>query len=110
MQSKGNILMANFDFESGRRYMAEGDIVEGIRCLLASLDLDPDYVPAYIELFKAYKQAWVESSDPDVLDQMRKVAVAGLKREADAAQREFLQKGLDLTEEWIIELDYSGEA
>jgi hypothetical protein len=94
--------MSNFDFETGRRYLEEGDIVEAIRCLLASLDVDRSHVPTYIALFEAYEAAWHDSGDPDVLDQMRKVALAGLKRGPTEEQRRFLDEGLDRTEECII--------
>lgn len=101
--------MGNFDFESGRRFMAEGDLVEGIRCFLAALDIDPGHTPTYVELFKAYEIAWAESYDPEVLDQMRKVAIAGLKREPNEEERFFLQEGLDKTEEQIIQVQRGGE-
>jgi hypothetical protein len=94
--------MSNFDFETGRRYLAEGDVVEAIRCFLASLDVDRSHVPTYVELFRAYETAFHESGDPDVLDQMRKVAIAGLKRGPTEEQKRFLEEGLDRTEEHII--------
>jgi len=101
--------MGNFDFESGKRFMQDGDLVEGIRSFLASLDQDPANVEAYLELFKAYELAWRESGDTMVLDQMRKVAVAGLKRGPDAAQRRFLEEGLDRTDKLIIEAGEEGQ-
>ncbi|MFQ5845849.1 MAG: hypothetical protein ACE5JG_12775 [Planctomycetota bacterium] len=94
--------MGNFDFEAGRRFLQEGEMEEAIRCFLASLDLDPGHVEGYVELFRAYELAWSDSGDPVVLDQMRKVAVAGLKRSPDGAQRRVLQEGLDRTEERIL--------
>lgn len=94
--------MSNFDFETGRRYLEEGDVVEAIRCLLASLDVDRSHVQTYCELFRAYEAAWHDSGDPEVLDQMRKVALAGLKRGPTGEQRAFLDEGLDRTEECII--------
>lgn len=94
--------MGNFDYESGRRYMAEGELDEAIRCFLSSLDLDPASVPTYIELYKAYEQAWHELGDPQVLEQMRKVAVAGLKRNPDPEQRRVLQEGLDRADEGLV--------
>ena len=94
--------MGNFDFESGRRFIAEGDLAEGIRCFLASLDLDPGHVASYIELHRAYEIAWEESGDPLVLDQMRKVAIAGLKRRPDPAQARWLEEALDRTEGMIL--------
>ncbi len=96
--------MGNFDFEAGRRHLAEGDVVEAIRCLLASLDVDPAHTETYVELFKAYDAAWQESGDPDVLDQMRKVAVAGLKRRATPEQKAFLVGALDRADEGILEV------
>jgi len=97
--------MGNFDFESGRRFIREGDLAEGIRCFLASLDLEPGHVPAYIELFNAYALAWEESGDPLVLDQMRKVAVAGLKRDPTPGQARLLEEALDRTEEAILAVE-----
>jgi len=87
--------VGNFDLESGKRLIAEGDLVEGLRCLLASIDQDPGDPAAYVELWKAYEAAWHESGDPLVLDQMRKVAVAGLKRGPDPLQERFLRDALD---------------
>jgi hypothetical protein len=101
--------MGNFDFESGRRLLREGDLVEAIRCFLSSLDLDPGHVGTYVELFGAYEQAWQESGDPLVLDQLRKVAVAGLKRGPSDEQRAFLQEGLDRVEEVILEVQAAEE-
>jgi hypothetical protein len=94
--------MGNFDFESGRRFLAEGEIDEAIRCFLASLDVDRSQVETYVELFRAYEAAWHASGDPDVLDQMRKVAIAGLKRDPTPQQRVFLEEGLDRTDSWIL--------
>jgi len=101
--------MGNFDLESGKRFMEEGDFVEGLRCFLASIDQDPGDPEAYVELFKAYHVAWEESGDPLVLDQMRKVALAGLKREPREDQRAFLKEGLDRTEEMIIAVQQAEE-
>jgi len=97
--------MGNFDFESGRRLVGEGDLAEGIRCFLASLDLDPGHVPAYIELFNAYALAWEESGDPLVLDQMRKVAIAGLRRNPTPEQARLLGEALDRAEEAILAVE-----
>src|SRR5262245_18106453 len=91
--------MGNFDFESGKRFIEEGDLAEGIRCFLASLDQDPSAVETYIELLKAYEHAWHESADPMVLDQMRKVAVDGLKRDPTDEQRRLLVEGRDRADE-----------
>ena len=93
--------MGNFDLESGKRLLREGDLVEAIRCLLSSIDQDPSEPESYVELFNAYALAWQESGDPLVLDQMRKVAVAGLKRQVSPDQRRLLEEGLDSTEEQI---------
>ena len=101
--------MGNFDLESGKRFLEEGELVEGIRCLLASIDQDPSDPEAYVELFKAYDAAWHESGDPLVLDQMRKVAVAGLKRSPAAGPRGFLQEALDRTEQVIIAMQQAEE-
>ena len=101
--------MGNFDFESGRTFLEEGEYVEAIRSLLASLDQDPANVDAYVVLFRAYDQAWHESDDPLVLDQMRKVAIAGLRREPTSEQREFLQEALDRVEEIILEVQREEE-
>ena len=101
--------MGNFDFESGKRFLDEGEYVEAIRCLLASLDQDPSNVEAYVALFRAYDVAWHESDDPLVLDQMRKVAVAGLRREPSPGQRTFLQTALDRVEGIIMEVQREEE-
>lgn len=101
--------MGNFDFESGKRYIREGDLAEGIRCFLASLDQDPRAVETYIELFKAYEHAWHESADTMVLDQMRKVAVAGLKRGPTDEQRQWLEEGLDRADEQIAAVQRAEE-
>ncbi|HEY3174702.1 MAG TPA: hypothetical protein VGK94_02975 [Candidatus Polarisedimenticolia bacterium] len=102
-------VMGNFDFESARRFLDEGEYVEAIRCLLASLDADPANVEAYVVLFKAYDAAWHESGDPLVLDQMRKVAMAGLKRDANPEQRAFLEAALDRAEAVILEVQREEE-
>ena len=101
--------MGNFDFESGKRFIQEGDLAEGIRCFLASLDQDPRAVETYVELFKAYEHAWHESADPMVLDQMRKVAVAGLKRGPSGEQRQWLEEGLDRADEQIAAVQRAEE-
>ncbi len=95
--------MGNFDFESGRRFLAEGELVEALRSLLASLDEDPSNVEAYLSLFEAYERAFHEWGDTMVLDQMRKVALAGLRRAGDAATRERLQACLDRADALILE-------
>ena len=102
--------MGNFDFESGRTFLEEGDYVEAIRCLLASLDEDPAHVESYVVLFRAYDHAWHESDDPLVLDQMRKVAIAGLKRGPRDEQRVFLEAALDRVEGIILEVQQEEEA
>ena len=101
--------MGNFDFDSGRTFLEEGDYVEAIRCLLASLDEDPANVEAYVALFRAYDHAWHESDDPLVLDQMRKVAIAGLRRGPTTAQRAFLEAALDRVEGIIAEVQREEE-
>jgi hypothetical protein len=101
--------MGNFDLESGKRLLREGDFVEAIRCFLSSIDQDPSEPEAYVELFNAYAQAWHESGDPLVLDQMRKVAIAGLKRQPAADQRRLLEEGLDSTEYQIAAIQREEE-
>lgn len=95
--------MGNFDFESGRRHLQEGDVVEAIRSLLASLDEDPSNVEAYLALFAAYDRAWQESGDTLVLDQMRHVAVAGLRRAVSEEHRGRLQACLDRADSLLVE-------
>jgi hypothetical protein len=95
--------MGNFDFESGRRLLSEGDFVEALRCLLASVEDDPSHVDTYLALFEAYDLAWLDSGDPMVLDQMRKVALAGLRRATDAAHRNRLQECLDRADALLVE-------
>lgn len=102
-------VMTNFDFESGRRLLEEGDLAEGIRCLLASLDLDPANIDAYIELFGAYQAAWQVSGDPLVLDQMRKVAIAGLRRASRDDQRRTLEHLLDHADALLLESQGAGD-
>ena len=102
--------MGNFDFESGRTFLEEGEYVEALRCLLASLDEDPANVEAYVVLFRAYDHAWHESDDPLVLDQMRKVAIAGLRRGPTQEQRAFLEAALDRVEGIILEVQLEEEA
>ena len=101
--------MGNFDFESGRRLLSEGDFVEALRCLLASLEDDPSHVETYLLLFEAYDVAWHESGDPMVLDQMRKVALAGLKRATDAGERDRLQGCLDRADSLLLEHRHDDE-
>ena len=101
--------MGNFDLESGKRLMDEGDLVDGIRCFLSSIDQNPSDPEAYVELFKAYALAWHESGDPLVLDQMRKVAIAGLKRATAPDQRRLLEEGLEQTEEEIVAIQKAEE-
>jgi hypothetical protein len=101
--------MGNFDLESGKRLMDEGDLVDAIRCFLSSVDQDPTDPEAYVELFKAYALAWHESGDPLVLDQMRKVAIAGLKRGASPGQRRLLEEGLEQTEAEIVAIQQAEE-
>lgn len=96
--------MGNFDFESGKRYLEEGDAAEAIRCLLSSLAMDPSCVPAYVALMHSYELAWTESHDPDVLDQIRKVSLAGLKRNPDTDQRQVLTEGLDRADDRLLAL------
>jgi hypothetical protein len=96
-------VMGNFDFESGRRHLEEGDVVEAIRSLLASLDEDPSNVEAYLALFEAYDRAWDESGDILVLDQMRQVALAGLRRAAKEDHRHRLQECLDRADALLVE-------
>ena len=101
--------MGNFDFESGRRFLAEGEIVEALRSLLASLEEDPSNVEAYLALFEAYDRAFHEWGDTMVLDQMRKVALAGLRRAGDATMRERLQGCLDRADALILEHRHDDE-
>ena len=95
--------MGNFDYQSGRRHLEEGDVVEAIRCLLASLDEDPSHVESYLLLFEAYDHAWAESGDTMLLDQMRKVALAGLRRATEAVHRDQLQQCLDRADGLLLE-------
>lgn len=94
--------MGNFDYQSGLRYMAEGELDEAIRCFLSSLDLDPASVPTYLALLGAYEQVWHELGDPQALEQMRKVAVAGLKRDPDPEHERLLREGLDRADEGLV--------
>jgi hypothetical protein len=101
--------MGNFDYESGRRHLEEGDVVEALRSLLASLDEDPGNVEAYLALFEAYERAWEESGDTLVLDQMRHVALAGLRRAATQEHRQRLQACLDRADALLVAHRDAGE-
>jgi predicted Zn-dependent protease len=107
--------MGNFDLESGRRYLQEGEYAEALRCLLSSVQADPADPDVYLALIEAYEMAWEASGDPLVLDQVRKVAMAGLKRRATSEQRAHLTAALDrvdalLLEEQQAEAEASGSA
>jgi len=95
--------VGNFDLESGRRFLHEGEYAEALRCLLSSVSADPTDVEAYLALIAAYQMAWEESGDPMVLDQIRKVALAGLKRQGSSAQRSALEAALDRADALLLE-------
>ena len=79
--------MKNFDFEAGKRFRKEGDIVEALRCFRSALDEDKDSVETYVELALTYVLAFEDSGDPLCLDSARKVCLAGLKRGPSDTQR-----------------------
>jgi hypothetical protein len=95
--------MKNFDFEAGKRFRKEGDIVEALRCFRSALDEDKDSVETYVELALTYVLAFEDSGDPLCLDSARKVCLAGLKREPDGAQRRKLIEIQDKVEDLILE-------
>jgi hypothetical protein len=95
--------MKNFDFEAGKRFRKEGDIVEALRCFRSALDEDKDSVATYVELALTYALAFEDSGDPLCLDSARKVCLAGLKREPTDAQRSKLIEIQDRIEDLILE-------
>jgi hypothetical protein len=95
--------MKNFDFEAGKRFRKEGDIVEALRCFRSALDEDKDYVETYVELALTYVLAFEDSGDPLCLDSARKVCLAGLKREPSDTQRRKLIEIQDKIEDLILE-------
>ena len=95
--------MGNFDLESGKRYLEEGEYADALRCLLSSVQADPSDAEVYLALIAAYDMAWEASGDPLVLDQIRKVAQAGLKRDATPAQRAALEQALDQVDALLLE-------
>src|SRR6266850_1744711 len=53
-RSPRRTLMKNSDFDAGKRFRQEGDIVEALRCLRSALDEDEDSVETYVELALTY--------------------------------------------------------
>jgi hypothetical protein len=95
--------MKNFDFEAGKRFRKEGEIVEALRCFRSALDEDKDSVETYLELAVTYVLAFEDSGDPLCLDSARKVCLAGLRREPTEAQRRRLIEIQDKVEDLILE-------
>lgn len=95
--------MNSFDFEAGKRFLAEGDLVEALRCLRSALDENKDNVEIYVVLANAYIAAFEDSGDPLCLDSARKVCLAGLRREPDADQRRALFEIQNKVEDLILE-------
>jgi hypothetical protein len=95
--------MKNFDFEAGKRFRKEGEIVEALRCFRSALDEDRDSVETYVELALTYVLAFEDSGDPLCLDSARKVCLAGLRREPTEAQRSRLIEIQDKVEDLILE-------
>lgn len=95
--------MKNFDFEAGKRFRKEGEIVEALRCFRSALDEDKDFVETYVELALTYVLAFEDSGDPLCLDSARKVCLAGLRREPTEPQRRRLIEIQDKVEDLILE-------
>ncbi|MBI3450176.1 MAG: hypothetical protein HY049_14830 [Acidobacteria bacterium] len=95
--------MKKFDFEAGKRFRKEGEIVEALRCFRAALDEDRDSVETYLELAATYILAFEGSGDPLCLDSARKVCLAGLKRDPSEKQRLHLLGIQDRIEDLILD-------
>src|SRR5882724_1218129 len=95
--------MKNFDFEAGKRFRKEGEIVEALRCFRAALDEDRDWVETYLELAATYILAFEDSGDPLCLDSARKVCLAGLKRDPIEKERRQLLAIQDRIEDLILD-------
>jgi hypothetical protein len=95
--------MKNFDFEAGKRFREEGDIVEALRCFRSALDVDKSSVETYVELALTYILAFEDSGDPLCLDSARKVCLAGLRREPSPEQGRRLFELQEKVEDLILE-------
>lgn len=95
--------MKRFDFEAGKRFRAEGDILEALRCFKGAVESDRSFVPAYVELAITYVLAFEDSGDPLCLDSARKVCLAGLKRDPDPEERKKLFEIQDKVEDLLLE-------
>jgi len=95
--------MGNFDFEAGKRFRKEGEIVDALRCFKSVVDADRDFVDGYIELATTYLLAFEESGDPLCLDSCRNVCLAGLRREPDEEQRHQLLHVQSSVEDLLLE-------
>jgi hypothetical protein len=95
--------MSSFDFNAGRRFREEGDIVEAIRCLKSAVEQDRDFIPAYIELGITYVVAFHESGDPLCLDSARNLCLAALRRDCPGEERQILMEMQDQVEGLIVE-------
>jgi tetratricopeptide (TPR) repeat protein len=96
-------MMKNFDFEAGKRFREEGDIVEALRCFRSALDEDRNAVETYVELALTYIMAFEDSGDPLCLDSARKVCLAGLRREPTPEERRRLFEIQDRIEDLLLE-------
>jgi len=95
--------MGNFDFEAGKRFRDEGEIVDALRCFKSAVEQDRDFVEGYVELAATYLLAFEESGDPLCLDSARKVCVAGLRRDPDESQRHRLFEIQTNVEDLLLE-------
>jgi tetratricopeptide (TPR) repeat protein len=92
-----------FDFEAGKRFLAEGDILEALRCFKSALESDRSFVEAYVELAITYVLAFEDSGDPLCLDSARKVCLAGLKRDPTPEERRKLFEIQEKVEDLLLE-------
>jgi len=95
--------MSNFDFEAGKRFLHEGELVDALRCFKSAVEQDRDFVEGYVELATAYLVAFEESGDPLCLDSSRNVCQAGLRRDPDETQRRRLLHLQSEVEDLLLE-------
>lgn len=95
--------MGNFDFEAGKRFRAEGDLAEAIRCLKSALEQDRDSIEVYVELATTYLVAFDESGDPLCLDSARNVCLSAMRRDCSDPERRALVQMQDRVDALLLE-------
>jgi len=95
--------MSNFDYEAGKRFREEGEIVDALRCFKSAVEQDRDFVEGYIDLAVTYLLAFEESGDPLCLDSSRNVCQSGLRRDPDDSQRRRLIEVQTKVEDLLLE-------